>query len=232
MAASESPEERVEQPTPARPPVSVKGSGDGLRITVSRGDPGLIEASLRQHLAQRSGGFFADAKVALEMPPGRLDLAFASRLARLIEEVGMRVESVSSGTLPERREARGGEGHATAPAAPNAVEGALVIETTLRSGQRITHAGSVVILGDVNPGAEVLAGESVVVWGRLRGMVEAGLAADEGSESGVVVCALDLAPTQLRIGRAIARAPEEPDRVPLPEVARSVDGRIVVDAWR
>ena len=232
MAPSDPPMESAEQPTPARPPVSVKGSGDGLRITISRGDPGLIEASLRQHLAQRTGAFFADAKVALEMPPGRLDMVFASRLARLIEEVGMRVESVSCGAMPERREARGTEGHAPAPSAAISAEGALVVETTLRSGQRITHAGSVVILGDVNPGAEVLAGESVVVWGRLRGMVEAGLSLDEASGSGVVVCALDLAPTQLRIGRAIARAPEEPDRVPLPEVARAVDGRIVVDAWR
>ena len=99
---------------------------------------------------------------------------------------------------------------------------------TVRSGQRVAHEGAVVVVGDVNPGAEVIAGGSVVVWGRLRGIVEAGVA--EGGEHSIV-CALDLAPTQLRIGPALARAPEEPDRTPVPEVARQVDGQIVVDAW-
>ena len=58
------------------------------------------------------------------------------------------------------------------------------------------------VLGDVNPGAEVVAGGSVVVWGRLRGVVEAGQAEGSGP---AVVCALDLAPTQLRLGTALAR---------------------------
>ncbi len=215
-----------EQPTPERPPVSVKGGVDGLRISVSRADAGRVEASLRQHLAQRAGSFFGDAHVSLELPPGRMDMALASRLAGIIEAAGMRLTSITAMGAVERRASR------EQPAAqPIPIEGAKVVETTLRSGQRIAHGGSVVILGDVNPGAEVLAGESVVVWGRLRGMVEAGLAREVNAVEDVVVCALDLAPTQLRIGQAIARAPEEPDRVPEPEVARCVDGRIVVDAW-
>ena len=78
-------------------------------------------------------------------------------------------------------------------------------------------------------GGEVSAGGSVVVWGRLRGFVEAGQA--PGARD-AVVCALDLAPTQLRIGDSLARAPEEAERTPVPEVARESDGRIVVEAWR
>jgi septum site-determining protein MinC len=216
----------AEQPTPPRQPVSVKGSGDGLRITVSRDDPTTIEASLRQHLAQRSGAFFGGATVSLEMPSGPLDIELAARLSQIIQASGLRIVRIVTAD-GERQEQR-----AVAESALPAPVGALIVETTLRSGQRIAHGGSVVVLGDLNPGAEVLAGESVIVWGRLRGMVEAGLSRGPDEVGDIVVCALDLAPTQLRIGRAIARAPEEPARVPVPEVARAREGQIEVDAWR
>ena len=45
---------------------------------------------------------------------------------------------------------------------------------SLRSGQKIEFEGSLVVLGDVNAGAEVLAGENIVVLGILRGMAHAG----------------------------------------------------------
>ncbi len=45
---------------------------------------------------------------------------------------------------------------------------------SLRSGQRIEYEGSIVILGDVNGGAEAVAGENIVVLGTLRGLAHAG----------------------------------------------------------
>jgi septum site-determining protein MinC len=216
----------AEIPVPPRPPVAIKGTREGLRIVVSPEHPDAVEASLRDQLARRAGSFFQDATVDLELPPGQMDLALVARLAPLVEASGMRLQRVSVRPADNRRAAR-----ATLPVpAGRAVpaDAALVVHGTLRGGQRVVHDGSVVVLGDVNPGAEVLAGGSVVVWGRLRGKVEAGL--DQGAE--IVVCALDLTPTQLRIGPALARAPEEPNRVPVPEIAREVDGRIVVEAWR
>jgi septum site-determining protein MinC len=219
-------EPAVEQPTPPRPPVALKGGADGLRVSVTAADAGAeaVEESLRAQLARR-GAFFRGAPVVLELPAGRLDLALAARLAPVIEAAGMAVGAVvARDTRPPRPAEPGRE-----PAAGMPAGAALWVTGPLRSGQRIAHDGSVVVVGDVNPGAEVLAGGSVVVWGRLRGTVEAGLAA--GAED-ALVCALDLAPTQLRIGDALARAPEEPNRDPEPEVARRVDGRIVVDAWR
>jgi septum site-determining protein MinC len=217
----------AEAPPPPRPPVAVKGRGEGLHIVVSPAEPQDVEAALRQQLAQRSAGFFAGAAVVLELPPGPLDLALAARLGEVIAAAGMRLTAVQS--RGEATAARSGAPPppASTPAAPPS--GALVVTATLRSGQRVVHDGSVVVLGDVNPGAEVVAGGSVIVWGHLRGYVEAGQA--EGA-AGSVVCALDLSPTQLRIGAALARAPEEPDRTPEPEVARQVGGQIVVDGWR
>jgi septum site-determining protein MinC len=51
-----------------------------------------------------------------------------------------------------------------------------------------------------------------------------------GNET-AVVCALDLAPTQLRIAQYFARSPEGRRRKPLPETARVRDGKIVAESW-
>src|SRR5690606_23505739 len=80
----------------------------------------------------------------------------------------------------------------------------LLLRETVRSGRAIHHEGDVVIVGDVNPGAEIIAGGSVIVWGRLRGMVHAGAYGDHTA----LICALELSPTQLRIADQIAVAPE------------------------
>ena len=103
----------------------------------------------------------------------------------------------------------------------------LVARRTLRSGQQLRHPGSIVVIGDVNPGAEVVAGGDVVVWGRLRGTVHAGATGNAAA----IVCALDLAPTQLRIAQYITRSPEGRRRKPQPEVARVRGGQIVAESW-
>lgn len=104
----------------------------------------------------------------------------------------------------------------------------MVIKRTVRSGQVIKHAGTIVILGDVNPGAELIAEGNVIVWGKLRGVVHAGASGDANATVG----ALSLAPTQLRIGTLIARAPDEMRNRQAPaEVARIRDGKIVVEPW-
>lgn len=78
------------------------------------------------------------------------------------------------------------------------------VKSTLRSGMKIEFKGNVVIMGDVNPGAEVVAYGNIVVMGSLRGTAHAG--ANGNSEA--FVSALRLLPTQLRIGKLIARAPD------------------------
>ena len=104
----------------------------------------------------------------------------------------------------------------------------VLIHRTLRSGQVVQHPGHVVVIGDVNPGAEIIAGGDVVVWGKLRGIVHAGATGDDEA----VVCALSLAPLQLRIGNHIARAPEGREDLPeRPEMASVQDGEIVAEPW-
>jgi septum site-determining protein MinC len=106
-------------------------------------------------------------------------------------------------------------------------ETAMVVHRTLRSGVSLRHPGSLVILGDVHSGAEVIAGGDVVVWGKLHGTVHAGAFGDNEA----VVCALDLTPTQLRIGHIITRSPDDHRRKIQPEMARVMRGRIEAVAW-
>lgn len=73
---------------------------------------------------------------------------------------------------------------------------------TLRSGQVVESEGSIVILGDVNPGAKVVSSGNVVILGALKGTVYAGVTGDSTS----FVVALEMNPMQIRIGDYIARA--------------------------
>ena len=76
---------------------------------------------------------------------------------------------------------------------------------TLRSGDHLDVEGSLLILGDVNPGARVSAGGDVRVWGRLRGVAHAGVSGNRQAR----IVALQLRPVQLRIADAVARGPED-----------------------
>ena len=97
---------------------------------------------------------------------------------------------------------------------------------TMRSGRSIVFKGNVVILGDVNPGAEIIADGNIVVMGHLRGVAHAGA---NGNHS-AYVCANQLNPTQLRIGRLITRAPEENSGSD-PEIAFVKDDMIVIEPY-
>jgi septum site-determining protein MinC len=105
-------------------------------------------------------------------------------------------------------------------------EQAVLVQRTLRSGYSLVFPGHVVIIGDVNPGAQVIAGGNVIVWGRMRGVVHAG--ADGDVEA--VVCALDLTPTQLRIAEKIAIPPTRRGK-PQPEIASLKDDQVIAEQW-
>jgi septum site-determining protein MinC len=94
---------------------------------------------------------------------------------------------------------------------------------TLRGGQALHNLGNLVVIGDVNPGAELVASGDIVVFGALRGVAHAGAQGDRAAR----VIALELAPTQLRIATLIATS--DPGTKPRgPEHASIVDERILV----
>ncbi len=76
------------------------------------------------------------------------------------------------------------------------VQSALLVKSTCRSGEIITHHGDVVVLGDVNPGAEVVAEGDIIVVGCLRGYAHAG----SGGYTEATIVALSLGSPRIQIG--------------------------------
>lgn len=80
---------------------------------------------------------------------------------------------------------------------------------TLRSGQSLEVDNSIIVIGDVNPGAKVAAKGNIIVLGCLKGTAFAG--SDGNSQA--FVAALAMMPMQIRIGDIIARAPDHPTKL-------------------
>jgi septum site-determining protein MinC len=151
----------------------------------------------------------------------------------LMQQHGVEAEALSATTRESRTAARAAGITArplpryAGPAPGAAPESeALLITRTVRSGQVVRHSGHLTLIGDVNPGGELIAGGSVVVWGRVRGFVHAGALGNAEA----LVCAIELRPTQLRIADQIATAPKSGGPLS-PEVARIEGGQIVVEPW-
>jgi septum formation inhibitor MinC len=87
-----------------------------------------------------------------------------------------------------------------APVALVAGPATLYHRGTVRGGQSLQQLGNIVVAGDVNPGAELVASGDILVFGALRGTAHAGAQGDAGAR----VTALELAATQLRIATFIA----------------------------
>jgi len=104
-----------------------------------------------------------------------------------------------------------------------------LVRRTLRSGQKIHFDGNVVVVGDVNPGAEIIASGHIIVVGALRGVVHAGASGDERA----AVLALKLQPTQLRIANHITRPPDgEYDDSEQPEIAHIKDNVVTIEIYQ
>ncbi len=104
---------------------------------------------------------------------------------------------------------------------------ALFVNKTVRSGTRIEFPGNIVIVGDINPGAEIVAEGNVIIWGRVRGMIHAGSKGDRSA----FICALDLSATQLRIAGEVS-ATLKPQKDPRPEIASiNSEGRLQAELW-
>jgi len=220
--------------------ITVKGIREGVLITLETRAVDDLVVKLAE-LVESRRNFFRGGKVALQAGDLEFSAQDLERLCTIFEDRGVAVWAVR-GTNPTTRAAAKELELETAfptqapvqekePRLPEASPGeGILVQRTLRSGQSVSHAGYIVVLGDVNPGAEVIAGGDVIVWGHLRGTVHAGAMGDAGRS----VCALDLSPTQLRIGSYIARPPEGRRRSKevRPERAFVSNGQIVAERWK
>jgi septum site-determining protein MinC len=219
--------------------IQIKGMRDGLLITLGEADWNIVLTALLVQIDAKSE-FFKGARMALDVGNQVLHVSELSGLRDQLSDRGITLWAVLSESPTTENTAQilglatrlsrpklGSESTASSVLAPTAEDSALWVKKTLRSGVRIEHAGNVVILGDLNPGSEILADGSVIVWGRLRGVVHAGAHGDQEA----VVCALDLSPTQLRIAGEIATTPSRSGKS-YPEMARLKNGQITAEPWQ
>lgn len=221
--------------------MQIKGIKDGLLVTLGEGEWADLEAAFLAHVEDKEA-FFKGARVALDVGNHILHAAELGALRDRLSSRGISLWAVISNS-PVTEQTAQVLGMATRISAPRpersirsqdtnlAGENAILVQRTLRSGFKVSHNGHIVVMGDVNPGAEVIAGGSVIVWGRLRGTVHAGA---DGNEN-AVVCALDLEPTQMRIAGLTFASP--PRRTVLgrvkkgPEMMRIKNGQLVTESW-
>jgi len=224
--------------------ISVKGTRDGLTITIGSGEFAALTEELAAHLTTQ-GAFFRGGKVALRLGGRALseeDIRYLSELlgrhdmtlrtivtqdqetAAAAERLGLHV----AGDTP-----RNASETATPARSPQItrtpdIQRGLFLKRQVRSGQVVRHPGPVVIVGDVNSGAEIWAGSDVIVWGRLYGVVRAGSTGNDQA----VVCALELRPAQLRIADYAAQLePRGRQGRQRPQIARVRDGAVVIQPW-
>lgn len=204
--------------------VAFKGSREGVLLVIDeKTDFHGIITRLREKLTA-AADFFAGATVTVDAGQRQLSTREWNQLHGVLANHGLAVQEL------RRAEPRAASSSLAAVAPSMAAAGecetqALVVHRTLRSGQRVLYDGTVVVVGDVNPGAEVVAGGDIIVLGACRGMARAGAYGNERA----TVTANKLLPTQLRIGRFIARAPDAPMKALCPETARVKDGAVVVE---
>jgi septum site-determining protein MinC len=216
--------------------IEIKGIKNGILIELKDGDWEDKKDALLDHIDQNLP-FFKSAKIVLDVGDRSLkspDLAglrntladrdiklkavISSSLAtdRASQDLGLEIKLDESSPEPER---------STIDSTLDGDE-AVFLHRTLRSGHKVTHHGHIIVLGDVNPGAELIAGGNIIVWGRLRGVVHAGA----GGDTSAVVCSLDLSPTQLRIADKISVSPPRKGK-PRPEIAYLEDDQVKARDW-
>ena len=217
-------------------PLTLKGTPQGLLLHPRTNDWDALLRAL-EHSLRDAATFFKGGRVIVELGGRPLPEPALIALRTVLENYDIALWAVLGGDEETQRYARSHgirtrlPGEAAPEAAGHAPEepqaAALFIQRTLRSGQKINVPGHVTVLGDVNPGAEIVAGGHIIVWGKVLGIVHAGALGDEGA----TVCALDLNPSQLRIAGYISRAPDSKRRKPHPEMAYIQQEKIIAIPW-
>ncbi len=224
---------------------AIKGVRDGLLISLSSvPEWASVTADLGAHI-DAQGEFFTGARIIVDVGERPLPKYELTSLKALLERRGLTLYAVLSSSDTTNISTEALDIHTSVGSVPSSTQrdddeeveqsidpeeigtSGVMVRRTLRSGRTVHSIGHVVVFGDVNPGAEIIATGDVIIWGRLRGNVHAGAEGDEGA----IVCALEMTPTQLRIAGYIVTSPTEKSSQPRPEVAQVRQGQIIVETW-
>lgn len=229
-------------------PIKVRGTREGLVLSVPEDARAAgtreVAAALAAHI-DGAEAFFNGAEVIVDLGAREISADEVSFYRLVLEEREVVVRGFTASSSAGRAILRKQGYHplqiveTARTVGPGESRDREAVETlylrrTMRSGARVRHHGHLVVVGDINAGAEATASGDIIVWGVVRGMVHAGALGDDGA----IVCALGLTPTQLRIGSHYALPPtdqgaktkaKEPRG---PERARLEGGQIVVEPWK
>jgi septum site-determining protein MinC len=211
--------------------VVFKGTKEGLYILIKEDmDLDKIKHNLNDKI-KPSKRFFEGAKI-VNFKGKKLTKDEFEELKELVEnDYGMSVlgeYTQDSDMLSDKEEVKENTMYEKLPYDNVVQDKVLMLRATVRSGQLIEYIGNIVIVGDVNPGAQIKATGSIVVMGTMRGVAHAGSNGDYGT----FVAALNLLPAQIRIGDIISRSPDGLGaRASMPEMAVVKKGMIFVEPY-
>jgi septum site-determining protein MinC len=189
----------------------IKGIRDVLMVSLEDGEWEKELQDLLSYIKERKD-FFKSAKLAVDVGERKVKAIHIADLRDGLAEQNISLVAIFSNSNQTKNNAKT-FGLETDPEAirittgkkmqilPDGGENAIIYSHTLRSGVKVNFSGSVMVVGDVNPGAEIVAEGSVLVWGCIRGNVVAGSNGDEDA----VICALEIKPLQLRIANIEAK---------------------------
>ena len=215
--------------------VQLKGNRGGLQLVfASNVDFESIRDDIQRKLEE--GSRFFRRGTEIQIAPGVLSEANEAVLRKLFHQHGVLFRVEAPVEAPPSPKANRQPAAAPAPQptpiveAPKAIPKMeepqmLVVNRTVRSGQEIKSPGSVMICGNVNAGAQIIAGGSIDIRGACKGVVHAGAYGDTTA----FVVADQLMPTQIRIADRIAQPPENMKKPKVAERASIKDGKIVIE---
>jgi septum site-determining protein MinC len=212
----------------SKPRVKLSGTDYGLLLRLEWDSPlPQLLVELEEYL-QQSPKFFAGAQVLLEVGSRPVLQQDMEQLAVVLSRYGVMLQGVVPILDGLERRPPPASRPTFVPSPPDVQTLVHIEQRTVRSGEKVAAEGHLIVVGDVNPGAEVIAGYNIFVWGALRGSAYAGVPDHEEA----IITALHFAPIQLRIAGHIARPPEaRPNALGTPELARIDQNAIVVEAW-
>lgn len=219
--------------------VIFKGRKNGITVVLDRSaDFEAIKKTLYEKVRDAQG-FFGNAKTAISFSGRTLDEEQETELLGIIAKTSALSISFVTNEGAEKIIAPPRETHREMPKEGKRVsqrdqekmlsadENMTVYHKgSLRSGQSIRFVGSVVVVGDINPGAEIVAEGNIIVLGSVKGLVHAGCSGN----ADCFVSALSLQPTQLRISDIITYIPKQISKKSkdIPSYAYLADGQIYV----
>ena len=199
--------------------IKIKGENGGLSLAFPAAMPfSEIMEELGKKLDSGAGFFLRGTLV--RVPRDRFSQGELADVQELFRSHGLicRLAKPAAEPAPAPQPSAKGKGEPE-------LQQMVVVDKTLRGGQAIETEGSVIVFGNVNPGAQITAGGSIDVRGTCRGVIHAGAAGD----STAFIIADRLMPTQIRIANYVARSPDEPEDSGKAERAYVKDGQIVIE---